>query len=220
MIETVIKIGGSMGQSHKLAHLMMRVAELAGRYRILVVPGGGAFADAIRSYDRRFGLDTDASHWMAILAMDQYGHLLASLAPNIELVQGLADARKVLSQGRVPVLLTYNLLFQTDELPRSWDVTSDSIAAWVAGMCEAKQLILLKSVDGLFTDNPTEHATAKLLDKISLDQLAICGGVDPYISMVLKKNEVETWVINGNHPDRLIQLLDTGDTLGTHILSS
>ena len=93
MIKTVIKVGGSLGQSRKLADLMLRLSALGPIHGILVVPGGGAFSNAILEYDRRFGLDTDASHWMAILSMDQFGHQLSSLIPGSELVQGLADAR-------------------------------------------------------------------------------------------------------------------------------
>ncbi len=219
-METVIKVGGSLSQSRKLAELMARLSELGRRHRILIVPGGGAFANAIRDYDRRFGLDKDASHWMAILAMDQYGHLISSLIPDSELVQGLADARNVLASGRVPVLLTYNLLFQTDVLPRSWDVTSDSIAAWVAGLAGARQLILLKSVDGLFADNSCSRAKVELLEKTSLNQLIRCSGVDRYFASILRKYRLDVWVINGKHPERLTQLLDTGGTKGTYLLRS
>ena len=220
MIKTVIKIGGSLGQSSKLADLMLQISDLVPRHGILAVPGGGAFADAIRDYDRRFGLDPDASHWMAVLAMDQFGHLISSLIPNSELIKDPEDAQKVAAAGQVPVLLTYDLLFHTNALPRSWDVTSDSIAAWVAGICKAEQLILLKSVDGLFFDDPVAHATVRLLETISVDELDRCGGVDPYIAAVLKKNSVQTWVLNGNYPNRLIQLLHTGNTWGTRILNS
>ncbi len=219
-METVIKVGGSLGQSRKLADLTARLSELGRRHKILIIPGGGAFANVIRDYDRRFGLDGDAGHWMAILAMDQYGHLISSLIPDSELVQGLADARNVLASGRVPVLLTYNLLFQTDVLPRSWDVTSDSIAAWVAGMAGARQLVLLKSVDGLFTDNPCSHANVELLEKIDLNQLIRCRGVDRYFASILRKYRLDVWVVNGKHPERLTQLLDTGVTKGTCLLRS
>ena len=219
-METVIKVGGSLGQSRKLADLTARLSELGRRHKILIIPGGGAFADAIRDYDRRFGLNGDAGHWMAILAMDQYGHLISSLIPDSELVQGLSDARKVSASGRVPVLLTYNLLFQADALPRSWDVTSDSIAAWVAGMAGARQLILLKSVDGLFTDNPCSSATVELLEKTSLNQLIRCSGVDRNFASILRKYRLDVWVINGKHPERLTQLLDTGGTKGTCLLRS
>lgn len=219
-METVIKVGGSLGQSRKLADLMARLSELGRRFKILIIPGGGAFADVIRDYDRQFGLDRDASHWMAILAMDQYGHLISSLIPDSELVHGLSDARKVSASGRVPVLLTYNLLFQADALPRSWNVTADSIAAWVAGLAGARQLILLKSVDGLFTDNPCSHANVELLEKIDLNQLIRCGGVDRYFASILRKYRLDVWVINGKHPERLTQLLDTGGTKGTCLLRS
>lgn len=219
-METVIKVGGSLGQNRNLPDLMARLSELGRRHKILIVPGGGAFANAIRDYDRRFGLDKDASHWMAILAMDQYGHLISSLIPDSELVHGLADARKISALGRVPVLLPYNLLFQADVLPRSWDVTADSIAAWVAGLGGIQQLILLKSVDGLFTDNPGSLAKIELLKKIDLNQLIRCRGVDRYFTSVLKKYKLDMWVINGKYPERLTQLLDTGGTKGTCLLQS
>jgi len=220
MIKTVIKIGGSIGQSRKLLELMKRLSEVGPRHNILVVPGGGTFANTVRDYERRFGLDKDAGHWMAILAMDQYGYLISSLIPNGESVHGLADARKVLAAGCVPVLLTYNLLFQTDQLPRSWDVTADSIAAWVAGLAGAQQLVLVKSVNGLYTDNPDSHAKAELLEEIDLNQLVRCRGVDRYFAFVVKKYKLDVWVVNGMHPERLAQLLETGRTKGTCLLQS
>ncbi len=157
---------------------------------------------------------------MAILAMDQFGHLISSLMPDSELVQGLADARKVLAAGRVPVLLTYNLLFQTDELPRSWDVTADSIAVWVAGLSGAQQLVLLKSVDGLSSDDPGSHAGVELLEKSDPNQLILCKGVDRYFASILKKHPLDVWIVNGKHPERLTQLLDTGITKGTYLKRS
>lgn len=219
-METVIKVGGSLGQSPKLGDLMLRLAELGCRHKILLVPGGGVFADAVRDYERRFGLDQDAGHWMAILAMDQYGHLISSLIPGSELVQGLDEARKVTAAGRVPVLLTYSLLRQTDRLPRSWDVTSDSIAAWVAGLTGAQKLVLLKNVDGLFDYESSHPATAVLLEKISLNQLTRCRGVDRHFAAILRQIRLDVWVVNGNHPERLTQLLDTGGTKGTCLLRS
>ncbi len=225
MINTVIKIGGSLGQSPELAKLMYKVSELGVIHKILVIPGGGAFANAVREYDRRFCLDNDVSHWMSILAMDQYGRMISSMCPDNELVQGVTDARKAVVAGRVPVLLTYNLLYQTDELPRSWDVTSDSIAAWVADLVRARQLILLKSVDGLFTHDPgadgnVPHAKADLLETISLNQLSQCRGVDRHFASILEKSKMDVWVVNGKHPERLAQLLNTGVTKGTRLLRS
>ena len=68
-----------------------------------------------------------------------------------------------------------------DELPASWDVTSDSIAAWVAREAGAGRLVLVKAAAGL--------------------------GVDEYFPTALEGARFETWVIG---PDRLAELLDRG----------
>ena len=51
------------------------------------MPGGGPFADAVREFDRAMGLSSDAAHWMAILAMDQYAHVLAERIPGATLIE-------------------------------------------------------------------------------------------------------------------------------------
>ena len=86
-----------------------------------------------------------AAHWMAVLAMDQYAELLAAKLPCACRVETLDEARAALSVGRVPVLAPARWLRQADPLPRSWDVTSDSIAAWVAGQAGASTLVLVKA---------------------------------------------------------------------------
>ncbi|MGH7350798.1 MAG: aspartate kinase, partial [Candidatus Methylomirabilales bacterium] len=78
-IDLVCKIGGSLGKPEVLRPLLKTLEAVRAEHRIVVVPGGGAFADAVRSETATFQLGETASHWMAILAMDQYGYLLADL---------------------------------------------------------------------------------------------------------------------------------------------
>ena len=158
---TVVKVGGGVGDA--LPDVCATLGELGRRHRLLVVPGGGGFADAVRDADRRHGLHAHTSHRMAILAMEQFGWLLS------DLIRG------------VPVLLPAGL--PLDELPASWDVTSDSIAAWVAHRVGAERLGLVKAVDG--------------------------AAVDEYFATALEGARFETWVIG---PDRLAELLDRGRT--------
>ena len=87
---------------------------------------------------------------MAILGMEQFGWLLSELIPGAERRADLAPA----GAGRTTVLLPAAL--PLDALPASWDVTSDSIAAWVARQIGAGRLVLVKEVDGLFADWPPE----------------------------------------------------------------
>ena len=156
---TVVKVGG--GVRDALPDVCATLGDLGRRHRLLVVPGGAGFADTVRDADRRFGLHAHTSHRMAILAMEQYGWLLS------DLIRG------------VPVLLPAGL--PLDELPASWEVTSDSIAAWVAHRVGAERLVLVKAADGL--------------------------GVDEYFPRALEGARFETWVIG---PAHLAELLDRG----------
>ncbi len=139
MIHTVVKVGG--------AALGRDLTPLAGLGPgVLVVPGGGPFADAVRVIDDRYGIGDDASHWAAILAMDQYAHALAALVHGATLVHEPRDLPQADDTANLPVLAPYQWLRAIDPLPHSWDVTSDSIAAWVAGAVGAERLLLVKPV--------------------------------------------------------------------------
>jgi aspartokinase-like uncharacterized kinase len=158
MPDLVIKIGGGLLTAvADLDGAIRGVESLSRSCRVLVVPGGGPFADAVRDVDRRVELSDDAAHWMAVLAMDQYAHLLASRRAALTVVWSLAEAVVVREAGQVPVLAPFRWLREEDPLPHSWDVTSDSIAAWIAGAAGARALLLVKPrgatgslVDGYF----------------------------------------------------------------------
>ena len=76
----------------------------------------------------------------------------------------------------VPVLAPYRWLREADPLPHSWTVTSDSIAAWVAGQVGARRLVLVKPphargnelVDSYFQRALPAHVTSTI---VSADQM-------------------------------------------------
>jgi aspartokinase-like uncharacterized kinase len=215
---TVVKVGGGLAREAgdgALRALCMRIAELGTRHPLLVVPGGGRFADAVREYDRRHGLRPETAHRMAILAMEQLGWALADLIPG---AARCADPR-VRRDGGVSVLLPAALLAEGDPLPASWDVTSDSIAAWVAGLAGAGRLVLVKPVAGLFSAWPPD---GEPIGRLTVDELAGLrpAGVDAHLPAALRTAGVETWVIDGREPSRLAELLDTGGTAGTCIAAA
>jgi aspartokinase-like uncharacterized kinase len=142
---TVIKIGGGLAAvPGALDRVCNAVTAAACDYRILVVPGGGPFADAVRQFDRSFGLSPDAAHWMAILAMDQYAHVLAQKMPGALLIEEPGALFERLKPGCVTVLAPSRWMRSADALPHSWEVSSDSIAAFIAGALDAARLILIK----------------------------------------------------------------------------
>ena len=144
-IIVLVKIGGSLlAHPEHLDATLAEIVTAAQEVPLLVVPGGGPFADAIREVDRALRLTDDAAHWMAVLAMDQYAHLIASRLRNAKLVIGSAESVAALEDGCIPVLAPYQWMRDADPLPHSWDATSDSIAAWVADQVGAERLVLVK----------------------------------------------------------------------------
>jgi aspartokinase-like uncharacterized kinase len=148
MRPVVVKIGGGLlGEAGALDRVCAAAAALGRREPVVVMPGGGPFADTVREIDGRLGLSPHTAHWMAILAMDQYAHLLAERIPGGRLVEEPGAIAGALSAGAVAVLAPSRWLRAADALPHSWEATSDSAAAFVAGALDAVRLDLVKPAD-------------------------------------------------------------------------
>jgi 5-(aminomethyl)-3-furanmethanol phosphate kinase len=221
----VVKLGGGLAREAgdgALRTLCGTIGDAGARHPLLVVPGGAAFADAVREHDGRFALRPPTAHRMAILAMEQFGWLLSDLITGGVPAPDLTSARAAAAGGRTPVLLPAALL-AADPLPASWAVTSDSIAAWVAGAGHAARLVLVKPVAGLYRDWPTD---GEPLARVSVDELAElraagrAAGVDQHLPEALRVAGVEAWVIDGREPSRLAELLERGSTEGTLVTPS
>ncbi len=142
---TVIKIGGSCAASLDLRRWTGAVAACAGR--VVIVPGGGPFADAVRSAQPVMGFDDTAAHHMALLGMEQFGRALASFDVRLSPVDSITALRRAVRAAKVPVWLPTRMALGAADVPASWDVTSDSLAAWLAGRIGAERLVLMKQVE-------------------------------------------------------------------------
>jgi aspartokinase-like uncharacterized kinase len=217
---TVVKVGGGLAREagdSALRTLCSAIGDAGARHPLLVVPGGAAFADTVREHDTRFDLQAATSHRMAILAMDQFGWLLSDLIPGGVPCSDVAAASAVAARGRTAILLPVALL-ASDPLPASWEVTSDSIAAWVAGGGRAARLVLVKPVEGLYRDWPPDGEPIARLSVDELAELRAAGqaaGVDRHLPEALRAAGVDAWVIDGRKPARLMTLLERGSTEGT-----
>ena len=191
IVQVVVKIGGGLlAHAESFEAALAAVSAASADQRLLVIPGGGPFADAVRNVDRRLGLSDDAAHWMAVLAMDQNAHLLSSRLPGGTIVNdrsgiGSALAAPAGPGRRIPVLAPYRWLREADPLRHTWDITSDSIAAWIAGQLSAERLVLIKPpaasgqtlVDMHFTRVLPAHVTAKVVpvDQMEMLRSALAG---------------------------------------------
>lgn len=221
MDAAVVKVGGSLAlHTEKLRNLCAKLSEASLKHKILVLPGGGEFADTVRALDRRFNLASTVSHRMAILGMDQYGLLLSDLLPNSCAVNRLEDVQTTLSLGKLPVFLPSNFLFNTNPLENSWNVTSDSIAVYVAGQLHLSNVVLVTDVDGVYTCDPKTCSDAKLIIRLSAEALLKMKkrtSVDEFLPKLLLQYKIKCFVVNGLYPDRAEDILDGQDTVCTII---
>src|SRR5580704_16000923 len=128
---TVVKLGGSHALSPHLGDWLDAISRCAGR--VVIVPGGGPFADTVRTAQQKMGFDDRAAHHMALLAMEQYACALASLDTRLTLTGSLAAIRRTLARRRVPVWCPVRMTLRASEIPCTWEVTSDSLAVWLSG---------------------------------------------------------------------------------------
>jgi aspartokinase-like uncharacterized kinase len=210
-MDAVIKIGGSLAEDpERLRALCAKLSEFAKKYAIVVVPGGGRFADVVRDFDKRFTLSSEISHRMAVLGMEQFGLLLSQIIPNSCATYLLNDAKQLSEIGVVPVFLPSRLMFKEDPLENSWNVTSDSISVYVASRLHVAKVLLVTDVDGIFTEDPRKHADAKLIGRLSAVEtlkLKQRTSVDRYLPKLLLESPIDCYVVNGKHPERIAAIL-------------
>ena len=210
-MDVVIKVGGSLAENPELLiHLCAKLSGLAKSYELIVVPGGGRFADVVRDSDKRFNLSSGISHRMAILGMDQFGLLLAQITPNSCATYLLDDAKQLSETEVVPVFLPSRLMFKENPLENSWEVTSDSISAYVASRLQAAKVLLVTDVDGIFTEAPKKNEDATLITHVSAEELLKLNArtsVDRFLPKLLLEAPIDCYVVSGKHPERIEAIL-------------
>ena len=208
----VVKIGGSL-----FPHYSINLAqELVGE-DVLIICGGGQLANQIREYHHELNFSPTASHKTAILCMDILAMLLADKVKGAEAVRSLEEAKNILDEGKLPVLIPSMLLEYLDPLEHSWRVTSDSISLYLSDLLDAK-LLITTDVDGIYTHRPSLDG-AQFIKEISAKKLLNFGetSLDESFAELLLKYKTSTYVVNGKHPERVLAILDGRSSINTFI---
>ncbi len=186
MAPLVVKIGGGLLAVEGLEGLRRACAEateLASHRPVLVVPGGGPFADAVRALDAQVGLSDEVAHTLALGAMDQFGVLLATLLPAAERLGELLPPRGL------SILGAASAFADRPEVPVSWAVSSDSLAVLAAAAIGAQEAVLLKPVAGVLARWPSDDPPLPALTSAELAELQAGGGaaaVDGYLAEAVR----------------------------------
>lgn len=163
-IPVVVKLGGSFAFSTHLPDWIEALAGCAGR--AVIVPGGGPFADIVRTAQARMGFDDGTAHHMALVAMEQYGRALASFNEVLSPADSAEAIRRELAAARVPIWMPARMVLGSPDVAPSWDATSDSLAAWLAGRIGARRLFLVKHVEiRAGRASPAELVASGIVDK-------------------------------------------------------
>lgn len=194
----VVKVGGSLME--KAGDVM----DALKGHKVLIVPGGGPFADEVREVYRKGELSEEASHKKAIYAMDRYGSFLSEAS-------GIDTTKDPLDQILPRILLPYSYLGQNDPFTPSWDVTSDTIACHVAYMRGEDEFLILTDVDGVMVDG-------EVISELKVDDLEQMGEtcVDRTLPGYLRRYSMKCWIINGKNSNMVTKAIK-GDLSGTLI---
>ena len=171
----IVKVGGSLETTPGIGELLTLLVEY-GRSGIVIVPGGGRFADRVRAIQNELNLNDETAHVMAIRAMEQFAEVLFGLNPNLHPIVHIDEIDAINKKAAVPVWLPGKLLAGQPDIPASWQVTSDSLALWFAGEINAEALVLVKSASNKTSD---------------LKQLVVSGYLDEYFPQMLARTNVE-----------------------------
>lgn len=139
----VVKLGGSLlGQPELKTWLSLLARQSDGR--VVIVPGGGVFADAVRTAQPLGGYADATAHHMALLAMEQFGLVMQSLQPELVTASSELEIAERSWQHRAIVWMPRGMALADETIPMNWQVTSDSLAAWLAHKIGADRLVLVK----------------------------------------------------------------------------
>lgn len=154
------KLGGSLLQQVELPRRLLALFDAHPSTCFTVLMGGGQAADLVRDWSAQFSLDDIAGHELAIAAMDFNTQLLRRLFPDWSVATCREECAHAVNTNSNPTLLSPTAFLEAEEhlagekLPRSWDVTSDSLAVWLAGRLGCDELWLLKSCPAPPADDP------------------------------------------------------------------
>ena len=203
IIKQVVKIGGSLFPNHAIT-----LADKLKNTDSCIILGGGEFANLIRKYNDEIDFSDSANHWTAIDCMDIIAKLVNDKVESVKLAFSIEDINNISDEGFTPIFVVSQFLKSEDPFECSWDVTSDSIAAYVAHLLNAN-LLIVTNVNGIYTQEPKEPGST-FISKIDAKTLLTFqeSSIDVMLPSLLLKFGTNCYVVNGKYPERVLSLID------------
>ena len=203
IVKQVVKIGGSLFPDYAID-----LADKLKNTSSVIILGGGEFANLIRKYDAEQEFSDEANHWTAIDCMDIIAKLVHDKVESTKLAYSIDEINQISDEGFTPIFLVSEFLKVEDPFECSWDVTSDSIAAYVAHLLNAN-LLIVTDVNGIYTQEPKEPGST-FISKIDATTLLTFqeSSIDVMLPSLLLRFGTDCYVVNGKFPERVLSLID------------
>ncbi len=203
IIKQVVKIGGSLFPDYAI-----NLANELKNTGSVIILGGGEFANLIRKYNSQVNFSEEANHWTAIDCMDIIAKLVNDKVPSAKLAYSIDEVNEISGEGFTPIFAVSRFLRSEDPFECSWDVTSDSIAAYVAHLLNAN-LFIVTDVNGIYTLEPKEPGST-FISKIDATTLLTFqeSSIDVMLPSLLLEFGSDCYVVNGKYPERVLSLMD------------
>ncbi len=174
------------------------------RGRAIIVPGGGLFADHIRSVQKNYKLEDDIAHDMALYSMSQMALLISSIDRiSLHFCNTKHEINGVIEDNKVPIIGTFDFLKKKIGPPnRNWSITSDSIALLISKELQLNTLLIVKSCWCSFIDSKIA------LNQIKVNKLVSLGILDASFSLNFQNSKTKVFLFFRdqlpNAPDTLL----------------
>ncbi len=184
----VIKLGGSLISSGWLPLCLEKIEQAYRGRAVVIVPGGGIFADQVRLLQQELKFNDRTAHEMALLAMRQMALLVSGLKPGFTIAVNRTESIKMLAENQVVIWSPDISELDDAKIPATWAVTSDSLSAWLANKLDAKELILVKSAKIDINLSVEKLAEQKIVDAMFCE----FSNLSPYSINIVHANEFLT----------------------------
>ncbi len=217
----IFKIGGKILEDFEdLNSTLSQLTQLYDNGRIqkiILIPGGGTLANFIRKVYSELKLTEELGHWMGVISMNYNGIEIGKKFPKLDVIEDLNRLKKL--DKCLCIFLPYQFLKETDRLPHSWDVTSDSITLFLAKELEIHHCFLIKDIDGILN---SENQIMKELSTLEYKSMKESGNlskfesveeelknqsrpVDSYLITLIEKWKISCVILNGKSNNQRIK---------------
>ncbi|MCK4286070.1 MAG: hypothetical protein KAX18_07695 [Candidatus Lokiarchaeota archaeon] len=232
----IFKIGGKILENFE--DLNSTISQLTKIFKngqiqkIILIPGGGSLANFIRKVYSELKFTEELGHWMGVISMNYNGIELGKKFSDLNTIEDINRLRKL--DKVICIFLPYQFLKESDNLPHSWDVTSDSITLFLAKELEIPHCVLIKDIDGIVNKENhvmkelTTSEYKKMKKSGKLREFENTEGevknqsrpVDSYLLNLIEKWKISCVILNGkSNNQRILDYFDKSKSNSEKIFS-